>query len=88
MIFKFLWRGPDKVTRNSAINSVENGGLNFMDIETQIKALRLAWIPRILDSNKKGPWKWYFNYYLKPYGGTFSFTKWFLFRSTSLVGGV
>ena len=42
-----------------------------MDIETQIKALRLAWIPRILDSNKKGPWKSYFNYYLKPYGGTF-----------------
>ena len=53
IIFKFLWRGPDKVTRNSVINSVENGGLNLMDIETQIKALRLAWIPRILDSNKK-----------------------------------
>ena len=72
-IFKFLWRGPDtcKVMRNSVINSVENGGLNLMDIETQIKALRLAWIPRILDSNKKGPWKSYFNYYLKPYGGTF-----------------
>ena len=57
--------------RNSVINSVENGGLNLMDIETQIKALRLAWIPHILDSNKKGPWKSYFNYYLKPYGGTF-----------------
>ena len=26
MIFKFLWKGPDKVTRNSVINSVENGG--------------------------------------------------------------
>ena len=70
MIFKFLWRGPDKVTRNSVINSVENSGVNLMDIETQIKALKLAWIPRILDSNKKGPWKSYFNYYLKLYGET------------------
>ena len=55
MIFKFLWKGPDKVTRNSVINSVENGGINLMDIETQIKALRLSWIRRILDSTKKGP---------------------------------
>ena len=71
MIFKFSWRGPDKVTRSSVIHSVENGGLNLMDIETQIKVLRLAWIPRILYSNKKGPWKSYFNHYLKPYGETF-----------------
>ena len=71
MIFKFLWKGPDKVTRHSVINSVKNGGLNLIDIETQIKALRLSWIPRILDSTRKGPWKLYFNHYLKPYGGTF-----------------
>ena len=42
-----------------------------MDIETQIKLLRLSWIPRILDSIRKRPWKSYFNHYLKPYGGTF-----------------
>ena len=71
MILKFLWRGSDKVTRSSVINSVENSGLNLTDIETQIKAFRLAWILRILDSNKKGPWKSYFNHYLKPYGGIF-----------------
>ena len=71
MIFKFLWKGPDKVTRNSVINSIKNGGLNLIDIETQIKALRLSWIPRILDSTRKGPWKSYYNHYLKPYGGTF-----------------
>ena len=71
MFFKFLWKGPDKVTRHSVINSVKNGGLNLMDIETQIKALRLSWIPRILDSTRKGPWKSYFNHYLKPYRGTF-----------------
>ena len=67
MIFKFLWKGPDKVTQNSVINSIKNGGWNLIDIETQIKALRLSWIPRILDSTRKGPWKSYFNHYLKPY---------------------
>ena len=35
--------------------------LNLIDIETQIKALRFYWIPRILDSTWKGPWKSYFN---------------------------
>ena len=61
MIFKFLWKGPDKVMRNSVINSVENGGLSLMEFETQIKAWRLFWILHILDSSKKGPWKSYFN---------------------------
>lgn len=44
MIYKFLCKGPDKVTRNSVINTLEYGGLNLTDIETQIKALRLSWI--------------------------------------------
>ena len=34
MIFKFLWKGSDKVTRNSVINSVKNGGLNLIDIDS------------------------------------------------------
>ena len=70
MIYKFLWKGPDKVTRNSVINRLEHGGLNLADIETQIKALRLSWIPRILDE-RKGTWKSYFNFLLKNYGGAF-----------------
>ena len=36
MIYKFLWNGPDKVTRLSVINSLKNGGLNLTDIETHI----------------------------------------------------
>ena len=70
MIYKFLWKGPDKVTRNSVINTLEHGGLNLTDIETQIKALRLSWIPRILDE-RKGTWKSYFNFLLRNHGGAF-----------------
>ena len=69
MLYKFLWKGPDKVTRLSVINSLENGGLNLTDLETQIKALRLSWIPRVLDE-RVGPWKSYFEFHLKKYGGS------------------
>ena len=56
MIFKIFWKGPDKVTRLSVIlNSVENGGLNLTDLETQIKSIRLPWVPHILDCLREGP---------------------------------
>ena len=67
MIYKFLWNGPDKVTRLSVINSLTNGGLNLTDIETHIKALRLSWIPRVLEE-RVGPWKSYFLFHLQKYG--------------------
>ena len=54
MIYKFLWKGPDKVTWLSVINTLKNGGLNLTDLELHIKALRLFWIPRLLDE-KGGP---------------------------------
>jgi len=56
MLYKFLWKGPDKVIRLSVINSLKNSGLNLTDLETQIKALRLSWIPRVRDE-RVGPWK-------------------------------
>ena len=72
LIYKFLWKGPDKVTRNSVINTLDRGGLNLTDIETQIKALRLSWIPRILNE-RKGTLKSYFNFLLKDYGSASAF---------------
>jgi len=39
MVFKFLWKGPDKVTRLSVINSLDKGGLNLTDFESHIKRL-------------------------------------------------
>lgn len=68
-VYKFLWKGPDKVTRLSVNNSLRNGGLNLTDLETQIKAIRLSWISRVLDE-RVGPWKSYFTIHLKKYEGT------------------
>lgn len=70
MIYKFLWKGSDKVTRVFVINSLTNGGLNLIDLETHTKALRLSWIPRVLDE-REVPWKSYFRFYLKSYDGFF-----------------
>ena len=68
MIDNFLCKRPDKVTRPSVINSLQNGGLNLTILKTQIKALRLSWVPRVLDE-RVGPWISNFVFYLKKYGG-------------------
>ena len=48
----------DKVKRLSAINTLEEGGIKMIDIESMIKALRLAWLKRILNNNDS---TWKFN---------------------------
>ena len=67
-----MWKGTDKVTRLSAINDYEKGGLKMIDIECMIKSLRLAWLKRIFSSNR-GTWKSYLCHLLVKYGGLFLF---------------
>ena len=72
LLFKFLWKGVDKVTRLSAINEYENGGLKMIDFETMVKSLRLTWLKRIFSDND-GTWKSYIRQILKQSGGFFLF---------------
>ena len=51
LIFKFLWKGIDKVTRLSAIKDYEKSGLKMIDLETMVKSLQLAWLKRIFSEN-------------------------------------
>ena len=37
IVFKFLWRGQDRVARTAMTNSYENGGLRVLDFETSVK---------------------------------------------------
>ena len=70
LLFKFLWKGTDKVTRVSVINDYEKGGLKMMDLESMVKSLRLAWLKRLFnDSN--ATWKTYLLHLLEPVGGLF-----------------
>ena len=52
------------MTRLSAINTLEEGGIKMIDIESMIKALRLAWLKRIYN-NKDSTWKFYLIHVLK-----------------------
>jgi len=70
LLLKFLWNGTDKVTRVSAINKYEEGGLKMTDLNCMIKSLRLAWIKRIFEDNN-GTWKLYLQHLLEAMGGFF-----------------
>ena len=45
-LFKFLWKNKkDKIKREGLYQDRDKGGIRMIDMETMIKALRLAWIP-------------------------------------------
>jgi len=72
ILFHFLWKGPDKVTRVSVINEYDKGGLKMTDVDSMVMSLRLAWLKRLFGSND-GFWKRYLLHLLDPYGGFFFF---------------
>ena len=72
IIFTFLWKGKDKVTRLSAINTLEESGIKMIDIESIIKALRLAWLKRMFNNNDS-TWKFYLIHVLKKPGNLLIF---------------
>ena len=72
LLYKFLWTCKDKVTRASAINNYEEGGIKVIDIESLIKSFRLSWLKRVYGDNS-GAWKNYLKYILKDSGGLMIF---------------
>ena len=48
LIYNFLWKGKDKVTKKSAINDYDWGGIKMDDIESRMKSLCLAWLKESL----------------------------------------
>ena len=56
-IMRFLWRGrPPKVAKRILCQSIENGGLNAIDLVAFCSGLRLAWARRI-NICKESPWR-------------------------------
>ena len=70
LLFKFLWKGTDKVRRVSVIHEHGEGGLRMIDLETMVKSLRLAWLKQIFNGNH-GTWKRYLKHRLNSVGGLF-----------------
>ena len=62
----------DKVTWLSSINSYEDVGIKMTDIESLVKAVRLAWLKRIFSDNES-TWKFYLLHLLRNVGGLLLF---------------
>ena len=70
---RYIWSyKPPKVKHLVLIGNTNEGGLNSIDVESKCKALRLAWIGRIL--NGIG-WNDITTECLKPVGGLLFFIK-------------
>ena len=68
-LFNFLWKNKrDKIKRAGLYQEQEKGGISMTDVETMIKALRLAWISRLLTPEIRN-WKTIPDYYLRKLGG-------------------
>ena len=68
-LFGFLWKNKkDKIKRVGLYQNYERGGLSMTDVDSMIKELRLAWIPRLLRGGHQN-WKSVPNYFFDKYGG-------------------
>ena len=50
ILYMFIWKGVDKVTRNEMIQNYENGGTRMVDLQSYIHALKATWIRRLLNA--------------------------------------
>ena len=70
ILYDFLWGGKgDKIKRTEMINNYNKGGLKMIDIRNFNTSLKVKWLQGYLDSDNKGKWKVFFDYYLERYGG-------------------
>ena len=58
----------DKIKRVGLYQNYDKGGLRMPDLECMIKALRMAWIPRLLKEGHQN-WKTVPDHFFKRYGG-------------------
>ena len=57
-----------KIKREGLYQDIHKGGLRMVDIEIMFKALKLAWIPKLMSPGNPN-WKTIPDYYLKRVGG-------------------
>ena len=69
-LFNFLWKNKkDKIKREVLFQETSKGGLNFPNFATTVKALRLSWIGRLLNSPTTDAWTAIPNAFFEKYGG-------------------
>ncbi len=51
LIYNFIWKSKDRIKQNVLFGNQEKGGINMVDVESKIKALKAASVSRISDSS-------------------------------------
>ena len=46
LMYSFIWNSADKIKINTLIADIDDGGLKMVDIESQIRAFRGAWVKK------------------------------------------
>ena len=69
LIYRFIWKGNDKIKRAALINDIEDGGLKMLVIQLMILAQRVMVLKRFADRENKFPWKIPLSYFLSQVGG-------------------
>ena len=54
MLYKFIWKGGDRVSRNQMIQTYGQGGVKMIDLRSYISALKCTWIRRFLNTGNSG----------------------------------
>ena len=55
-IFRYLWGNRDRIKRKIATLSIEQGGLNMIDVKVHFESLKATWINRILNAKDSDKW--------------------------------
>ena len=67
--FRFIWRNKkDKIKTSGLYQDLDTGGIRMTDVNIMFKALKFAWIPRLMTSDKKN-WGTIPNHFFKKMGG-------------------
>ena len=68
-LFSFLWnKKKDKIKRAGLNQDFDKGGIRMTDVGLMLKAMRLAWIPRLLKHTNSN-WSSVPNFFLRRLGG-------------------
>ena len=68
--YSFIWNGKDKVKRNVLTATIENGGLNILDIDSMVRTKRVLCLKKYLE-DYPSPWKFFLDERLISVGGKF-----------------
>ena len=67
LLFKFIWKGKDKVKRLSVISDLEKGGLKAPHLESILKSQRIMCCKKFAE-NQQSNWKIIISHYMKNVG--------------------